>query len=173
MKQNFTPPQKKRIKKKYNKNKKTATNNRNLTQLQRNAYDLKATDCRFAKHRISVCVYVCVTLGVNKHTCTDSFTGQSSLLKMVCSNRVSLFISVNSASTRGLVKDQKLVKSRLPLYWVAFLYPLNQHQGSWMCVDNVCLHSKSQSKRVVIWACQWCVISSMYLEIKNIFYPDI
>lgn len=66
---------------------------------------LKATDCRFAKHQISecesVCLCVCVWLGVNIHTYTDWFTGQSFPLKMVCSHRVSLFISVNSVSTRG------------------------------------------------------------------------
>lgn len=52
---------------------------------------LKATDRKFAKHQISECVRV--WLRVNIHTCTDSFTGQPFLL--------SLFVSVNSVSTRG------------------------------------------------------------------------
>lgn len=80
-------------------------------------------------------VSVCVWLGVNIHTCTDWFTGQSFLLKMVCSHRVSLFVSVNSVSTREravgvgwFVWVQGLTRGGVPLYQVAFSYPLNQHQ---------------------------------------------
>lgn len=73
-------------------------------------------------------VCVCVCDRVNIHTCTDWFTGQLFLLKMVCSHRLMLFVSVNSVSTRGWFGFRDSVGAEFLFNQVAFSYPLNKHQ---------------------------------------------